>query len=140
MNSEPHSRIRRATPDDHAFFREWYRAAGRELNPAILPHTTFVIDHEGIPAAALALYPAHASPVGFIDHAMADPALSLARKKVLFTALVEAAALVAEAFGCQVVQVTTHHEGITGFLESRGWMPAVPTYSTALCFSQPPPQ
>lgn len=131
-------RVRLATPEDTPFFCQWYQQACRELNPALLPRTTFVKDRDGIPMAGLALYLTQGAPVAFIDHAMACPNAPYAAKMQAFRELVQSAVLVAETMGCQVVQAVAP-EYIANFLYSTGWADPVPLCATAFVCSSPPP-
>ena len=133
-------RVRLATPEDVPFFCQWYQQAGRKLNPALLPRTTFVTDREGIPVAGLALYLTQGAPVAFIDHAMACQNAPHAAKVQAFRELVRSAVLVAETMGCQVVQAAAP-EAIANLLHSTGWADPVPLHCTAfVCSSQQPLQ
>ena len=133
-------RVRLATPEDVPFFCQWYSQHGRELNPAVLPRTTFVKDRDGIPLAGLSLYLTQGAPVAFLDHAMADVHAPHPSKTQAFRELIRHAVLVAETMGCPVVQAFAS-EPIAQLLAGSGWSPAVPLHATSyVCSSPPPPQ
>lgn len=127
-------RPRIAQPDDVPFLCHWYRARGRELNPAVLPRTTYVLHDINGPMAALALYIAQDAPVAFLDHAMTRPGLSYAEASAAFDQLMEVCLAVAETMGCACAQAHTT-EAIAEHLHRRGWMQPVPLHATAVCFS-----
>ena len=124
-NVSPRTRLRRYVPTDFFLLQEWWKSAGLAVDPDAIPvDSTFLALIDGVPAAAVSVYPSTVKAFCHIDGFIANPALKGPQRREATALLIQYAEQYSRQLGFKRLVALSTVTPLIQLYESWGYVPS----------------